>query len=142
MGFDRAAIAQLDPSLEGSDKVVEGVVTLIWPYSASSKSFSILLAEPDFRLRRERGQVRILFTGPSAKSVSGCDPQSGDRVLLHLLGTQWEKDETALKTPGRGIEWQLRFEQRLVLQVGLLSHLLTRSDSQRRCNAKAKRRFG
>ncbi|KAL8712557.1 MAG: hypothetical protein Q9225_006912, partial [Loekoesia sp. 1 TL-2023] len=117
MGLDRVAIAQLEPSLEGSEKVVKGVVTLIWPYSASNKSFSVLLAEPDFRLRRQRGQVRVHFTGPSAKVVSRCDPQSGDHFILHLLGAQWEKDETLSRTPGRGIEWQLRFEQRLSLQI-------------------------
>ncbi|KAL9028568.1 MAG: hypothetical protein Q9196_003087 [Gyalolechia fulgens] len=117
MALERIAIAHLDPALGGSDSVVEGVVTLIWPYSISNKSFSILLAEPDFRLRRQKGQVRIHFRGSSASAVSRCDPRSGDHVTLHLLGAQWEKDETSSRIPGRGTGWQLRFEQRLVLKI-------------------------
>ncbi|KAL9596490.1 MAG: hypothetical protein Q9219_005751 [cf. Caloplaca sp. 3 TL-2023] len=117
MEIDRISIAELNPSLQGSQKVVAGVVTLIWPYSASNKSFSVLIAEPDFRLRRHRGQVRIHFTGPSASAVSRCDPKSGDHVAVRLVGAQWEKDESASQTPGRGIGWQLRFEQRLIIQV-------------------------
>ncbi|KAL8909016.1 MAG: hypothetical protein Q9207_000467 [Kuettlingeria erythrocarpa] len=58
-GLDRVPIAQLEPSLTGAGKILEGVVTLIWPYSASNKSFSILLAEPDFRLRRQQGQEPV-----------------------------------------------------------------------------------
>ncbi|KAL8828942.1 MAG: hypothetical protein Q9170_006383 [Blastenia crenularia] len=115
--LDHVAIAQLDPSLDGVERVVEGVVTLIWPFSASNKSFSILLAEADVRLRRQKGQVRIHFTGSIASAVSRCDPKSGDHITLHLLGAQWEKDETVSKTPGRGIDWQLRFEQRLTIQI-------------------------
>lgn len=110
-------IAQLDPSLADYGGTVEGVVTLIWPYSASNKSFSILLAEQDFRLRRRNGQVRIYFTGSSARAVAKCDAQSGDLVTLSLSGAQWEKDETVSKTPGRGIAWQLRFGERAHLRV-------------------------
>lgn len=117
MALERIAIAHLDPAVGGSERMIEGVVTLIWPYSISNESFSILLAEPDFRLRSQRGQVRIHFTGSSASAVSRCDPKSGDYVTLHLLGAQWEKDETSSRIPGRGLEWQLRFEQRLVLRV-------------------------
>ncbi|KAL8651321.1 MAG: hypothetical protein Q9210_003326 [Variospora velana] len=115
--LDLIPIAQLEPSLVESGRPVHGVVTLIWPYSNSNKSFSLLLAEPDFRLRRQKGQVRIHFTGSSAKAVSGCNPQSGDNVILNLVGAQWEKDETASKTPGRGIEWQLRFSERATLSI-------------------------
>ncbi|KAL9019530.1 MAG: hypothetical protein Q9185_003230 [Variospora sp. 1 TL-2023] len=115
--LDPIPIAQLEPSLVESGRPVHGVVTLIWPYSTSNKSFSLLLAEPDFRLRRQKGQVRIHFTGSSAKVVSGYNPQSGDNVILNLVGAQWEKDETASKTPGRGIEWQIRFSERATLRI-------------------------
>ena len=114
---DCIAIAKLDPSTSPSGKAVEGIVTLIWPYSISSQTFSILLAEPDFRLRRQRGQVRVQFRGSSAKTLAENNLQSGDHVKLSLLHAQWEKDETASGTPGRGIEWELRFEGRVVLKV-------------------------
>ncbi|KAL8711451.1 MAG: hypothetical protein Q9220_004109 [cf. Caloplaca sp. 1 TL-2023] len=113
---DRIAIAQLSPSVDPKNQVLEGVVTLIWPYSASSKAFSILLAESDFRLRRQNGQVRVRFTGPSAEAASKCNVQSGDRIILSLLGVRWEK-ETSKSTPGSRIEWELHFTDRLILKT-------------------------
>ncbi|KAL8799279.1 MAG: hypothetical protein Q9182_006016 [Xanthomendoza sp. 2 TL-2023] len=110
-------IAQLEPSINISEKAVEGIVTLIWPYSISSQTFSILLAEPDFRLRRQRGQIRVRFSGSSAKAVARCDIQSGDRVTLNLLGAQWERDETGSGASGRGVEWELRFEEQTALKI-------------------------
>ncbi|KAI4087606.1 MAG: hypothetical protein LQ344_006670 [Seirophora lacunosa] len=117
LGPDSVPIAKLEPSLIESGRPVHGVVTLIWPYSTSNQSFSILLAEPDFRLRRQKGQVRVHFTGSSAKAVSRCNPQSGDHITLNLVGAQWEKDKTASKTPGKGIDWQLRFGERATLKI-------------------------
>ncbi|KAL8697710.1 MAG: hypothetical protein Q9224_002179, partial [Gallowayella concinna] len=111
------AIAQLDPSIDTSEKAVEGIVTLIWPYSISSQTFGILLAEPDFRLRRQKGQVRVQFRGSSAKAVARCDIQSGDRVTLNLSGVQWERDETVSGASGRGIEWELRFGEQIALRI-------------------------
>ncbi|KAL9640092.1 MAG: hypothetical protein Q9204_000844 [Flavoplaca sp. TL-2023a] len=115
--LDHIAIAQLDPSATGSGRKVRGIVTLIWPYSVSNQTFSVLLAEPDFRLRRQRGQVRVQFRGSSAKALARCDVQSGDYVELTLSHAQWEKEESASATPGRGIEWELRFGERVVLQI-------------------------
>ena len=116
------AIAQLDPTTAAPGRTVQGIVTLIWPYSVSSQTFSILLAEPDFRLRHQRGQVRVQFRGSSAKALAKCDIQSGDHLNLSLLDAQWERDETASGTPGRGIEWELRFDERVVLQVRIETH--------------------
>ncbi|KAL8645142.1 MAG: hypothetical protein Q9226_007433, partial [Calogaya cf. arnoldii] len=72
---------------------------------------------PDFRLRRQRGQVRVHFRGSSAKALAKCDVRSGDHLNLNLLDAQWERDETASGTPRRGIEWELRFNERVVLQI-------------------------
>lgn len=96
-------------------------MTLIWPYSSSNSSLKVLLAEPDFRLRRARGQVRVLFTGSSARILFEAGIGSGDEVLLSLAGAEWVKDEFSAQTntPGRGIEWDLKYSERLVLQVRL-----------------------
>ena len=110
-------IAQLQPSIETEDRTTAGIVTLIWPYSASQKSYSFLLVEPDFRLRRHNGQVRLHFTGSVAKAVARGGIKSGDQILLSLEGVQWARDGSTEKTPGRGIEWELLFEERVKLQV-------------------------
>lgn len=73
--------------------------------------------EPDFRLRSNRGQVRVHFQGSSAKAVARSGISSGDQLLLSLKGAHWAKDTTTVPTPGRGIDWELQFGERLVLQI-------------------------
>lgn len=111
-------IAQLTPNLSAPSTVcIKAIVTLIWPYSSSNSSLRVLLAEPDFRLRRSRGQVLVQFSGSSARVISQAGIGSGDEVILCLDGVEWNKDETAGQTPGRSIEWELKFTERLVLKV-------------------------
>ena len=111
-------IAELQPELAEADECYfQGVVTLIWPYSSSSKSLSLLLVEPDFRLRARHGQVRLYFRGASAKAVSKREVTSGDQLTLGLRGVTWAKDDSAASTPGKGIEWQLQYGEVLDLKV-------------------------
>ena len=111
-------IAQLTPLLAApSTRSVKAIVTLTWPYSSATGSVAFLLAEPDFRLRRTRGQVRAQFSGSSAKAVSKSGIASGDEVILSLDGAEWVQDEAPFATPGRGIEFDLRFTERLLLEV-------------------------
>lgn len=118
----RTPIGELSPALSAaSTRSLRAIVTLIWPYSCSNSSLKVLLAEPDFRLRRTHGQVRVLFTGSSARIVFEAGIGSGDEVLLSLAGVEWVKDEFSAQTntPGRGIEWDLKYSERLLLQVML-----------------------
>ncbi|KAI9766258.1 MAG: hypothetical protein M1840_006672 [Geoglossum simile] len=115
-------IAQLDPSLPSlSSTSIKAIVTLIWPYSSSRHSISLLLAEPDFRLRRLRGQVRVHFHGSSAKAVARRGVGSGDVVSLGLDGAEWLRVE-ASSTPGRGIDWELAFTERLSMELNCGAH--------------------
>lgn len=92
------------------------MVTLIWPYSSATKAVAFLLAEPDFRLRRTRGQVRVQFSGSSASKINASGIESGDEVILSLDGVEFVHGE-AVSTPGRGVEFELRFTERLLLEV-------------------------
>jgi hypothetical protein len=115
-------IAQLTPDLSApSTRCIRAIVTLIWPYSSSNSTLTVLLAEPDFRLRRTKGQVRVQFSGSSARTVFEAAIGSGDEVILSLDGVEWNKDESAGQTPGRGIDWELKFSERLVLKVLIIS---------------------
>ncbi|KAI9707752.1 MAG: hypothetical protein M1836_000714 [Candelina mexicana] len=110
-------IAQLTPSLSTlSQYSIRAVVTLIWPYSSSTRSLALLLAEPDFRLRRQKGQVRVNFTGSSAKAVARSGIGSGDEVVLALQGVIWDKGGT-VNTPGKGVGYELEFRERMVMQI-------------------------
>lgn len=113
----RIPIAQLQPSIRTERSHIFATVALIWPYSSSQKTISLLLVEPDFRLRRERGQAHVRFFGSSAKALASSRVQIGDEVLLNLEGVEWAKEATTLKTAGRGVEWALQFQDRLVLEV-------------------------
>lgn len=100
-----------------SSRSIKVITTLIWPYSSSRNSITLLVAEPDFRLRRRRGQIRVEFSGPAAKAVARTGLGSGDEIILALEGARFEKDDVPSGTPGRGSEWELRFTERLVMQV-------------------------
>ncbi len=110
------SIAELSPSIH-STKSIKAVVALIWPYSASNKSLTLLLVEPDFRLRRNKGQVKAEFHGSSAKEVARSGLGSGDEVLLSLEGVNWTRDDADMRTPGKGVEWKLSFAERVLMQV-------------------------
>lgn len=114
---DRIPIANLGPSNQAESSTIVGVVALIWPYSSSGKTFAVLLVEPDFRLRRTKGQVLVRFYGSSAKAIAKSGVSSGDQILLSLTGALWVEDDSTTKTPGKGIEWELHFRERVVLQV-------------------------
>lgn len=111
------SIAQLQPSIQTKRNHIFGTVALIWPYSSSQKTISLLLVEPDFRLRLDRGQVHVRFFGSSAKALAISSIKIGDEVLLNLDGVEWVKEAITLKTAGRGVEWALQFRERLVLEV-------------------------
>ncbi|POS80291.1 hypothetical protein DHEL01_v201307 [Diaporthe helianthi] len=113
-------IAQLGPELpdQGTRKV-HGEVTITWPFSSFSKSVAFLVAEPDFRLRRDKGQVRVQLNGPSAEAVGALDIGSGDEVTLDLDGVEWARDDEPARPPGSRSDWQLKFVGKLTLKVTL-----------------------
>ncbi|KAH9822119.1 Telomeric single stranded DNA binding POT1/CDC13 [Teratosphaeria destructans] len=96
---------------------IRAVVTLSWPYSSSTRQCALLLADPDFRLRNARGQVRVRFTGPSAEAVAKSHVGIGDEVVLELEGAQWEAAREVERTPGKSVEGELVFRRRLDLKI-------------------------
>ncbi|KAJ4388706.1 hypothetical protein N0V93_006165 [Gnomoniopsis smithogilvyi] len=113
-------IAQLHPNLPDQEtRTVHGEITITWPYSFVTKTFAFLLAEPDFRLRRNRGQVRIQLQGPSAEAIGKWELGSGDVVTLAMDGVEWAKDEEPARPAGSRSEWQLKFASKLRLKATL-----------------------
>ncbi|KAL1894758.1 hypothetical protein Sste5346_005733 [Sporothrix stenoceras] len=114
-------IAQLGPDLTNNfgsiPRAVRGDVTIVWPYNSVSRSLAFLLAEPDVRLRRSKGQIRVQLHGASAAAVAESGLGGGDELLLSLQGASWSKDESSLKLPGSRVEWQLEFRGCIVLQA-------------------------
>ena len=114
----RTSIDQLSPTLDStSSRYINAVVTLLWPYSSSARQFKLLLADPDYRLRRAQGQVKIAFLGPSAKAVAGTKVGIGDHVKLCLDGASWTHLEQDVRTPGKSVDWDISYKGRVELQV-------------------------
>ena len=117
-GSSQIPIAELSSDTpQSAERSIQAVVTLIWPYSASSNTLTVLLAEPDFRLRRKRGQIRVQFTGPSAHAVARAHLVSGNEVELSLQGVQWVQKEQTVRTPGNTVDCEALFRDRLLLRV-------------------------
>ncbi|KAI0381767.1 hypothetical protein F5Y04DRAFT_254301, partial [Hypomontagnella monticulosa] len=115
-------IADLGPELlEPASCAIRSVVTITWPYNSVKGTFAFILAEPDYRLRRNKGQVRINLSGSSAKAAGESGLSSGDEVLLSLDSVEWEPEQVKKRQslPGAGIDWQANFGEKVLLQVTL-----------------------
>lgn len=111
-------ISRLSPSLPDPDeKRITAIVTLIWPYSSSTRQCALLLAEPDFRLRRRKGQVRVKLTGSCARRVAQSGISIGDEVTLGLRGAHWVQDDGTVQTPGKSVDWELHYQRQLQIEV-------------------------
>ncbi|KAF1981373.1 hypothetical protein K402DRAFT_398563 [Aulographum hederae CBS 113979] len=111
-------IATLTPDSSPADKAIKAVVTLIWPYSSSTHCLALLLAEPDFRLRNRRGQVRVKIEEPAATTVAKSAIGINDVVTLVLDGARWvQKEDGIVDTPGRSVEWELVYSHKITLSA-------------------------
>ncbi|KAL4753171.1 hypothetical protein BDW72DRAFT_169463 [Aspergillus terricola var. indicus] len=121
-------IAQLSPDNDRlSQSSIHSFVTLLWPYSSSTNTLSVLLAEPDFRLRRSNGQVKVFFHGHVAEEVARTHIGIGDIVYLSLTGLRLAKNDAnaATQTPGRSVSWDVHFETSAFLEIWRNSKLLS-----------------
>lgn len=113
------SIPRLSPDLEDASQYsVQAVVTLVWPFSSSNRLFSLLLAEPDFRLRNQNGQIRVTFCGRCAEEVARTKIGIGDTITLSLQGAQWSENQQIQSTPGKSLIWELQFKNRIKFEVG------------------------
>ncbi|KAJ5365854.1 hypothetical protein N7517_008740 [Penicillium concentricum] len=114
----RVPIAQLSPDLEQlAESSFLAAVALVWPYSSSTKSVSLLLAEPDFRLRGAKGQIKVTFHGNLAEKVAESHVGIGDAICLALKNTKFVSNESAQQTPGRSVAWDAHYENGGSLEV-------------------------
>lgn len=109
-------ISSLQPSSITPTASVRGAITLVWPYSQSTKQCAILLAAEDFRLRAQRGQVRIIFSGTAADAVAKSKAGISDKLILSLRGARWHAS-TDVRTPGKSVDGELEFRNVLDLTI-------------------------
>jgi hypothetical protein len=110
-------IASLDPSQSPPSSTIHAEVSLIWPYSSSTKRAALLLGEPDFRARRNKGQIRIQLHGAAAEAVAASHISIGDLVYINLDGAAWSAERSAVGVPGRHVDGELSFDHKIRLKV-------------------------
>ncbi|RDA93445.1 hypothetical protein CP533_2656 [Ophiocordyceps camponoti-saundersi (nom. inval.)] len=111
-------LAQLQPEIDdAASRVVDGVVTITWPYSSVTRSTAFILADRDYHLRSRGGQIRVEFRAAAAKALADASIGGGDEVRVSLKGAQWRKLEPQMRLPQGSSEWQLLFESRLLLSL-------------------------
>lgn len=126
----KVPIAQVSPVLEElEEKCIHATVTLVWPYSSSTKSLSLLLSEPDFRLRRSNGQVKATFHGRVAEKIAKSQVGIGDTVRLALEGSAFVANDAATQTPGRCVAWDIHFESGVSVEVSYAQSLIALLES-------------
>ena len=110
-------LASLAPGASDSEpKFLVAIISLLWPFSPSSSSLSVLASEEDFRLRKNRGQVRINFKGLPASAVDRTKLQIGDRVIISLEGAEFQPLDDATE---RDVPWIVVYSTRLAMKVTL-----------------------
>lgn len=111
-------ISEISPTKEQlSGCCIRTVISLVWPYSSSTKSLSFLLSERDFRLHNGKGQVKATFHGPAAERVAETRAGIGDEVTLSLEGSTLVENKETTRALGKGIDWDVHFDSRVFLEV-------------------------
>lgn len=115
-------IAQLSPSLDNANqRYLHATVILLWPFSSATRQFSLLLSEPDFRLRGSRGQVKVGFRDQAAEAAAKSKIGIGDNIFLALDGVDWKSRGQEDPSSDIGIDWDLLLRDRVLLEVFTLS---------------------
>ena len=114
----RVQIAALSPDdAEVFDRYVYAQVVLIWPYSSSTRKFSLLLSEPDARPFKSRRQLKVTFHNGSARAVQDTHVGIGDKIKLWLAGCDWTRVREETSTPGKKLEFDAEFRKAVTLKV-------------------------
>ena len=111
-------ISELSPTHPQDDlRYLEAEIVLVWPYSSSSRSLSLLLASRNIRARKSKGQVKVTFGGGCAGDIALTRLGIGDVVKLSLQHAEWVHTGDEVSTPGKKIEWDLRFSTSVTLRA-------------------------
>ncbi|KAL6251592.1 hypothetical protein RBB50_001802 [Rhinocladiella similis] len=114
---DQISVADLNPNLTGNSSYILASVALVWPYSSSTRTLALLLADSESRARKPRGQVKVIFHDGSAREVAKTKVGIGDLVRLSLVGCKWQETAETISTPGKKISWDLEFRAQVAAEI-------------------------
>ncbi len=110
-------IADISPDSDNASSYIIAQIALVWPYSSSTGTLALLLADPNIRRRKSRGQVKVIFRHGCARAVAETKVGIGDTIKLALTGCEWRNTGDAVSTPGKKIDWNLEYRRRVTLEV-------------------------
>ncbi|KAF8442630.1 hypothetical protein BGX38DRAFT_1201619 [Terfezia claveryi] len=102
------ALPPTSTDLSTSPTFISGIIALLFPYSSTTQTLRLVLAEEDPRRRADKGQLRISFHGRAAREVASRELQIGDKLILGLERGGWFKLKNVKE--GRELGWSLKFE--------------------------------
>ncbi|KIW13548.1 hypothetical protein PV08_08736 [Exophiala spinifera] len=114
---DQISVADLSPNVTGASSYILASVALVWPYSSSTRTLALLLADSDIRARKPRGQVKVVFHNGSAREVAKTKVGIGDILRLSLVGCKWQETADTISTPGKKINWDLEFQTQVTAEI-------------------------
>ena len=115
---NRVRITDLSTQREDlSTLYIAAQVVLIWPYSSSTRKFSLLLSETDARPLQGRKQVKVTFRNGAARAAQESRVGIGDELRLQLEGCQWADTDDAISTPGKRIDGDIQFRRHLGFEI-------------------------
>ena len=100
-----------------STRHVAAQVVLIWPYSSSTRRFSLLLSETDARPFKGRKQLKVTFLNGAARAAQDTHVGIGDEIRLQLEGCQWAETSDAIATPGKRVDGDIQFRKYLAFEI-------------------------
>ena len=100
-----------------STRHVAAQVVLIWPYSSSTRRFSLLLSETDARPFKGRKQLKVTFLNGAARAAQDTHVGIGDEIRLQLEGCQWAETSDAIATPGKRVDGDIQFRRYLAFEI-------------------------
>ena len=98
-------------------KYVEATISLVWPYSSSTRKFSVLLSEYDSGSFKTRRQVKVTFHNGAAKAAQESKIGIGDTIRLSLEASELTKRLDEISTPGKRLENDVEFRRQLTLEM-------------------------
>lgn len=107
-------LASLTPETATNGALVKVVVVLLFPYSPSTQTLRLVLSEEDFRLRENKGQLRVSFHGAAASKLAGKNVDIGDVLVLSTREARFHKLRNATL---RDVPWSLRFDEGLLVKL-------------------------
>jgi hypothetical protein len=112
-------LSDVSPTNITPTSLLQGTITIKWPYSSPTQTLTFLLANPDPRRRASGGQLKITLLGPAAEFLDKIP--SGEHISIapnpRSFSINIVKEESSLR-----VNWHVTFPKGCILIVTSSAH--------------------